>query len=149
MSRNIKTSKDCLLTPFVNTTPTVINKGAGVELPPVSNDRHTANQLPSKHDTSTRSSYIRILYALQIAPQTTVEFRELWGVMSPAQRIAELRQQGHVIIKTPVYAYTADGVKHDKVAKYVLVQLAPHFAAQAVPSISKQAANDPPEPLAA
>lgn len=75
-----------------------------------------------------------IINALQIGPQTTIDFRERWGVMNPAQRISELKKKGNVIISPKVDAHTADGMRHGKVARYALLQLAP-------PHILKQPAS--------
>jgi Helix-turn-helix domain len=144
MQHIIQTRRDGLIMPFADMLPTTLNSGAVVQLPPVSNDQRTVNKLPSQHDTSAYSARAVIVHALQISPQTTIDFRERWGIMSPAQRIAELRQVGHIIISRKVDDYTADGVKHGMVAKYDLLQLAPqHINKQPIPML---AANDDGKP---
>jgi hypothetical protein len=62
---------------------------------------------------------------LQEAPRTTVELRDDFGIMMPAARIKELRQLGHIINTIRVTCITPDGVKHNGVAKYVLIQNKP------------------------
>lgn len=77
--------------------------------------RNTAN------DTSASWLRASVIQALRTGPKTTVELREQWGVMSPAPRILELREIGHIIVKVPVTAFTADGIKHTGVARYTLL----------------------------
>ena len=73
------------------------------------------------NDTSASWQRARVIQALRTGPKTTVELREDWGIMSPAPRIFELRNAGHVIVNVPVSAFTADGVKHTGVARYTLL----------------------------
>lgn len=73
------------------------------------------------NNTSASWGRASIIQALRIGPKTTVELREQWGVMSPAPRILELREIGHIIVTVPVSAFTADGVKHKGVARYTLL----------------------------
>lgn len=73
------------------------------------------------NDTSASWQRARVIQALRTGPKTTVELREEWGIMSPAPRIFELRNAGHVIVNVPVSAFTADGVKHTGVARYTLL----------------------------
>jgi hypothetical protein len=73
------------------------------------------------NDTSASNTRAIIIHALRLGSQTTIDFREQWGVMAPAPRILELKLRGYVIASVPVSAYTADGVLHRGVARYVLL----------------------------
>lgn len=79
------------------------------------------NSRTTVEDTSASWQRARTIEALRTGPKTTVELREQWGIMSPAPRIFELRNTGHVIVNVPVSAFTADGVKHTGVARYTLL----------------------------
>lgn len=75
----------------------------------------------NRNNTSAAWQRATVIQALRIVGTTTVEFREIWGVMSPAPRVLELRMLGYDIRTTFVSAHTIDGVKHYGVARYVLV----------------------------
>lgn len=72
------------------------------------------------NDTSAQNQRNIVLMALRESPKTTIELRDNFGVMMPAARIKELREQGCKIDTVRLTCYTADGIKHRKVAKYVL-----------------------------
>ena len=94
----------------------------------------------NRHDTSASNAREIIIQALLTGPKTTIELREQWGIMAPAPRILELKRLGRNIVSIPVSAFTADGIKHYGVARYVLL-LAP-IAASNDAIASQQAAND-------
>ena len=73
------------------------------------------------NDTSAQNQRNIVLMALRESPKTTIELRDNYGVMMPAARVKELREQGYKINTVRLTCYTADGIKHSKVAKYVLV----------------------------
>jgi hypothetical protein len=75
----------------------------------------------NRNDTIASNARAIIIQALRTSPKTTIELREQWGVMAPAPRILELKLRGYVIASVPVSAYTADGVLHRGVARYVLL----------------------------
>ena len=75
----------------------------------------------NRNDTSASNARAIIIQALRTGPKTTIELREQWGVMAPAPRILELKLRSYNIITLPVSAYTADGVQHRGVARYVLL----------------------------
>jgi hypothetical protein len=79
------------------------------------------NKTLSRNDTSASNARAIIIQALRTGPQTTIELRERWGIMAPAPRVLELKLRGYVIASIPVSAYTADGVLHRGVARYVLL----------------------------
>ena len=72
------------------------------------------------NDTSTNNQQAIALTALRDSPKTTIELRHDYGIMQPAPRIKELREQGHKIDTVRIASYTPDGIKHHSVAKYVL-----------------------------
>lgn len=74
----------------------------------------------NKKDTSTVNQQNIILQALKNSPKTTIELRHDYGIMQPAPRILELREQGYKIDTVRVAGLTHDGIKHHAVAKYVL-----------------------------
>lgn len=71
-------------------------------------------------DTSTENQQNIVLMALRDSPKTTIELRHDYGVMMPAARVRELREQGYRIDTVRITSLTPDGIKHSKVAKYVL-----------------------------
>jgi hypothetical protein len=79
------------------------------------------NKTLSRNDTSASNARAIIIQALRTGPQTTIDLRERWGIMAPAPRILELKLRAHNIASIPVSAYTADGVLHRGVARYVLL----------------------------
>ena len=72
------------------------------------------------NNTSATNQRAIILEALKQSPKTTVQLRYELGIMQPAPRILELKARGHNINTIRVETYTPDGIKHRKVAKYVL-----------------------------
>ena len=94
----------------------------------------------NRNDTSASNARAIIIQALRTGPKTTIELREQWGVMAPAPRILELKLRGFNIITVPVSAYTADGVQHRGVARYIL--LAEPTAANDGAIALERAAND-------
>ena len=98
------------------------------------------NKTLNRHDTSASNAREIIIQALLTGPKTTIELREQWGIMAPAPRILELKRLGWNIVSIPVSAFTADGIKHHGVARYVLL-LVP-IAASNDAIASKHAAND-------
>lgn len=89
-------------------------------------DKKIAHQQAGKNshinfnDTSTENQQTIVLSALRESPKTTIELRHDFGVMMPAARIKELREQGNRIDTVRISCLTPDGIKHSKVAKYVL-----------------------------
>jgi hypothetical protein len=79
------------------------------------------NNTFNRNDTSASNAREIIIQALLTGPKTTIELREQWGVMAPAPRILELKRLGWNIVSIPVSAFTADGIKHHGVARYVLL----------------------------
>lgn len=71
-------------------------------------------------DTSTENQQNIVLMALRDSPKTTIELRHDYGVMMPAARVKELREQGYRIDTVRITSLTPDGIKHSKVARYVL-----------------------------
>jgi len=80
------------------------------------------------NDTSADNQRNIILNALKDSPKTTIELRGDYGVMQPAPRILELREQGHRIDTVRMSCFTDDGIKHNGVAQYVLVKTKPSSA---------------------
>lgn len=72
------------------------------------------------NNTSADNQQAIILMALRDGPKTTIELRHDFGVMMPAARMKELREQGYKIDTVRITCLTPDGIKHGKVAKYVL-----------------------------
>ena len=72
------------------------------------------------NDTSIQNQRNIVLIALRESPKTTIDLRHDYGIMQPAPRIKELREQGHRIDTVRIVSYTPDGIKHSAVAKYVL-----------------------------
>jgi Helix-turn-helix domain len=98
------------------------------------------NKNLNRKDTSASNARAIIIQALRTGPQTTIDLRERWGVMAPAPRVLELKVRGYVIASVPVSAFTADGVQHRGVARYVL--LSEPKPANDAASASKPAVND-------
>ncbi len=80
------------------------------------------------NDTSAVNQRNIILDALKDSPKTTIELRRDYSVMQPAPRILELREQGYKINTVRTSGFTDDGIKHNGVAKYVLVESKPSDA---------------------
>ena len=94
----------------------------------------------NRNDSSASNARAIIIQALRTGPKTTIELREQWGVMAPAPRILELKLRGFNIVTVPVSAFTADGVQHRGVARYIL--LAEPTAANDDAVAPQHAAND-------
>lgn len=80
------------------------------------------------NDTSAENQRNIILNALKDSPKTIIELRHDYGVMMPAARIKELREEGHRIDTVRMTCFTPDEVKHSNVAQYVLVKIKPSSA---------------------
>lgn len=72
------------------------------------------------NDTSAQNQRNIVLTALRESPKTTIELRHDFGIMQPAPRIFELKKRGFNILSLRVATFTPDGIKHSKVAKYIL-----------------------------
>lgn len=73
------------------------------------------------NDTSTANQRQIILAALRAGPKDTVTLRGEYGVLMPAPRIHELKNRyGHRIDRVNIMRYTEDGVRHSRVALYIL-----------------------------
>ncbi|MEJ1413702.1 MAG: helix-turn-helix domain-containing protein [Candidatus Sedimenticola sp. (ex Thyasira tokunagai)] len=73
---------------------------------------------------STANQCLRILRYLQKnCCLTTITAREKMGIMAPAPRIQELREQGYIIITNRLTLTDALGVHHPRSAEYVLLSL--------------------------
>lgn len=75
----------------------------------------------SSRSTATSSQRARALELLKISPQTTYSFRKK-GISHPAQRLKELMNDGHIIVKSSVNAVDSDGYLHVGVAMYSLLE---------------------------
>ncbi len=73
------------------------------------------------NNTSADNQQIIILRALRDSPKTTIELRQDYGVMMPAARVKELREQGCRIDTVRITCLSPDGIEHKKVARYVLL----------------------------
>ena len=72
-------------------------------------------------DNSLKSQCVNILGALKKFPVSTIYAREMLGIMAPAPRVYELRnEQGHNIQTFWRIEPTADGKLH-RVAQYILL----------------------------
>ena len=75
----------------------------------------------NRNDTSTENQRQIILEALRTGSKDTVTLRGEYGVLMPAPRIHELRHKfGYEIDRVNVTRFTDDGVKHNRVALYIL-----------------------------
>lgn len=75
----------------------------------------------SKSDTSTENQRQIILAALRTGSKDTIDLRGNYGVLMPAARIHELKHRyGYNIDRVNITRLTEDGVKHFRVALYVL-----------------------------
>lgn len=89
---------------------------------------HTKAGLEShlkSNDTSAENQRNIILNALKESPKTTIQLRHDYGVMMPAARIKELREQGYSINTVRMTCFTPDEIRHSNVAQYVLVKSKP------------------------
>ena len=72
------------------------------------------------NNTSTEAQRKRLLATLQKHPVTTYEARRDLEIWHPAMRVLELKKLGHDIDTVLIDQFSEDGVKHLRVAKYVL-----------------------------
>lgn len=72
--------------------------------------------------TSVVSQRNKILAILRRQPTTTLQFREQYGICSPASRIMELKLLGFNITKELLSAVDSCGVEHNRIARYALLQ---------------------------
>ncbi len=70
--------------------------------------------------TATRAQQKRTLQALRNRPQTTHDLRRL-GVYHACGRVRELRRAGYLIDTQRVDLFDADGYRHRRCGRYVLV----------------------------
>lgn len=92
----------------------------------VSQQTHLNNSTINNSLSAQRQSLIE---ALRIAPVTTNQAREQLNIMSPASRIREMRQAGHIIITEMIWQLDVFGRKH-KAAKYYLIKSKPKGGAE-------------------
>ncbi len=77
---------------------------------------------PILADTSSRAQRLRIAAHLQAHGSiTTIQARSIYGIMSPAPRVQELRRQGWNIRTQRIAAIDSLGVKHSGVGHYLLI----------------------------
>jgi hypothetical protein len=73
-------------------------------------------------DSLSTSSSTQRLQILALFKQhkaiNTIEFRNDFGIISPAPRILELRERGHIILTHLEDVITPDGRLHRRVARY-------------------------------
>jgi hypothetical protein len=82
---------------------------------------HTKTQTQfSAKSTASEAQRDRILEALTLRPQTTIDLRKM-GALQSASRIKELRELGHEISTTRVTLVDVDGFTHVGCALYSLV----------------------------
>jgi len=73
------------------------------------------------NDTTAENQRAIILEALRTGSKDTVTLRAEYGIMSPAPRIFELRHRfGYDIDRVNITRFTDDGIKHNRVALYIL-----------------------------
>lgn len=78
------------------------------------------------NDNSAHNQRLKILdWLLEKGSITTTQAREHLDVMHPAGRINELRNVGYLINKVHVDWVGGLGVKHNRVARYILTQKTP------------------------
>lgn len=75
----------------------------------------------SPKSTATEAQRQRILDALHVGPKTTYDLRRMGCYQAPA-RVIELRRMGYNISTELVTIWDRDGYRHDRVARYHLVQ---------------------------
>ena len=75
--------------------------------------------------TATEVQLEKAIALLRTGPKTTIQLRD-HGIMMPAARIHHLRHvDGHKIASESVTLYDANGYRHRKCARYLLVEEAP------------------------
>jgi hypothetical protein len=70
---------------------------------------------------STLKDRKKIISLLRKNPRHTIEFREQHSLISPAQRIIELRNKGYDIETQKIRAQSIDGRWHNNIALYTLI----------------------------
>lgn len=77
------------------------------------------------NNTTTRAQRERLLqFLIDNGSVNTMFARDRLNIMAPAARIKELREQDHKIQTDRIVINDRDGRRHDKVARYVLLELA-------------------------
>lgn len=71
--------------------------------------------------TSANNARAIIIRRLRVGLSTTIQLREQSGVKTAAQSIFKLNLRGHRITSSRVSGFTADGIKHRRVARYELL----------------------------
>ncbi|MGX2966965.1 helix-turn-helix domain-containing protein [Ursidibacter sp. B-7004-1] len=71
-------------------------------------------------NTSKETQRIAILSALRGGSKSTIQFREEFGICSPAPRVQELRKRGYEIATTFRDELDSAGVKH-RIGVYTLI----------------------------
>jgi hypothetical protein len=74
---------------------------------------------------STLKDRKRILTLVRKNPRHTIEFREQHSLISPAQRIKELRDKGYDIESQKIRAQSIDGRWYNNIVLYVLTSEPP------------------------
>lgn len=74
---------------------------------------------------STLKDRKKIVSLLRKNPTHTIIFREKHGLISPAQRIIELRNKGYDIETQKIRAQSIDGRWHNNIALYTLISEPP------------------------
>jgi len=77
------------------------------------------NRTISKYTSTANQRQFILTYLQEHGNANTHEFRDM-GLMSPAQRISELKKQGYDIRKSMEVSVDHVGVKHGNVARYYL-----------------------------
>jgi hypothetical protein len=72
------------------------------------------------NNTDAEAQRLRLLTALRDGGITTPDARARLNIMSPAARIKELRERGHVIHTIRERLYDDYGRAHNRVARYLL-----------------------------
>jgi hypothetical protein len=70
---------------------------------------------------STLGDRKKIISLLRKNPRHTIEFRKQHSLISPAQRIIELRNKGYDIETQKIRAQSIDGRWHNNIALYTLI----------------------------
>lgn len=76
-------------------------------------------QKPQNHNNNLAAQRQAVLRALELGSCSTIYFREVLGICSPAPRVQELRKQGHCITTSYRYEVDTAGVKH-RIGVYTL-----------------------------
>jgi len=88
--------------------------------PPQSSPSHT-----DLNNTTSSAQRARLLvWLVENGSVNTMFARDRLNILMPAPRIKELRDQGHKIRTDRIVINDRDGRRHNKVARYVLLELA-------------------------